>query len=92
MWDTELTCDRVITMEEEVARAKSAKESDSKVLIRKVLASSVPTAMPVYWIAGEDASNIGIMCPNCNNKRRALGIPALGKETCADSNSTPDLG
>ena len=95
VWDTELTSDRVITMEEEVARAKSAKESDSKVLIRKVLASSVPTAMPVtqaYWIAGEDASNIGIMCANCNNKRRALGIPALGKETCADSNCTPDLG
>ena len=82
-------------MEEEVARAKSAKESDSKVLIRRALTSSVPTTMPVtqaYWIAGEDASNIGIMCPKCNNKRRALGIPALGTETCADSNSTPDLG
>ena len=76
-------------------RAKSAMESDSKVMIRKVLASSIPTTIPVtqaYWIAGEDASHIGIMCPNCNNKRRALGIPALGKETCADSNSTPDLG
>ena len=51
--------------------------------------------MPVtqaYWITGEDASNVGIMCPTCNNKRRALGIPALGKETCADSNGTPDLG
>ena len=95
MWDTELTTDRVITMEEEVARAKSAMESDSKVMIRKVLASSIPTAIPVTqacWIAGEDASHIGIMCPNCNNKRRALGIPALGKETCADSNSAPDLG
>ena len=94
VWDMELTSDRVITMEEEVARAKSAKESDSKVLIRRALASSVPTTMPVtqaYWIAGEDASNIGIICPECNNKRRALGIPALGKETCADCNSAPDL-
>ena len=72
-------------MEEEVARAKSAKESDSKVMIRKVLTSSMPTTMPVtqaYWITGEDASNIGIMCPNCNNKRRALGIPALGGAHC----------
>ena len=95
VWDTELTTDRVTTVEEEIARAKSAMESDSKVMIRKVLASSIPTTIPVtqaYWIAGEDASHIGIMCPNCNNKRRALGIPALGKETCADSNSTPDLG
>ena len=58
-WDVELTADRVVTLEEEVARAKSAMESDSKVMIRKVLASSVPTATPVtqaYWIAGDDAS------------------------------------
>ena len=82
-------------MEEEVARAKSAMESDSKVMIRKVLASSVPTPTPVtqaYWIAGEDASHAGILCPNCINKRSALGIPAPGKEACADSNSAPDLG
>ena len=90
--DVELTTDRVVTMEKEVAPAKSAMESDSKVMIRKVLTSSVPTTTPVtqaYWIAGDDASRVGIMC---NNKRRALGIPALGKEACADSNSTPDLG
>ena len=69
-WDVELTTDRVITMEEEVARAKSAMESDLKVMVRRVLASSVPTTTPVtqaYWIAG-------ILCPNCINKRRALGI------------------
>ena len=46
-WDVELTTDRVIMMEEEVARAKSAMESASKVMIRKVLASSVPTTAPV---------------------------------------------
>ena len=94
-WDAELTTDRVVTMEEEVARAKSAMESVSKVMIRKVLPASIPTATPVtqaYWIAGDDASRRGIMCPNCNNKRRALGIPALGKEARADSNRLDYLG
>ena len=94
-WDVELTTDRVVTLEEEVARAKSAMEGDSKVMIRKVLASSVPTATPLTqacWIAGDDASRRGILCAHCNSKRRALGIPAPGKEKCADSNSTPDLG
>ena len=59
-----------------------------KVMIRKVLASSIPAATPVtqaYWIAGDEASRRGIMCTHCHNKRRALGMPALGKEA-------PDLG
>ena len=70
-------------MEKKVARAKFAMERDSKVMIRKVLASSVPAAIPVtqaYWIAGDDASRRGILCTNCNNRRKALGIPASGKE------------
>ena len=32
------------------------------------------------------------MCVKCNNKRKALGIPALSGEKCADSDSAPDLG
>ena len=82
-------------MEKDVARAKSAMEKDSKVMIRKVLSSSARSSTPVtqaYWIAGDEASKLNILCAKCNNKRKALGTPAFGKEKCADSDGTPDLG
>ena len=71
MWGTELTSDRVITMEEEVARAKSAKESDSKVMIRKVLASSVPTTMPVTQAYRNHV-------PKLQQQKEGLGYPSPG--------------
>ena len=94
-WDVELTTDRVVSMEKDVAGAKSAMEKDSKVMIRQVLSSSAPSSTPVtqaYWIAGDEASKLNILCAKCNNKRKALGIPAFSKEKCADCDGTPDLG
>ena len=76
-WDVELTTDRVITMEEEVARAKSAMESDSKVMIRKVLASSVPTTTPVtqaYWIVTQE-----FCAPQLHQQVEGLGYPSPGQ-------------
>ena len=51
-WDVELTTDRVDMMERDVAKAKSATESDSKIMIRRVLSSSVPSTTPVTQAFG----------------------------------------
>ena len=77
-WDVELTTDRVDVMERHVARAKSATENDSKVMIRKVLSSSVPSTTPVtqaYWIAGEEAREIGNVC-QVQQQEKGLGYPS----------------
>ena len=92
-WDSQITTERVITMEREVRKAQSAMRKDSKFLLRKVLGARVPTPTrytQAFWISGEQAMSHNITCSKCNDKR--MGLPALKATKCADSSGSPNLG
>ena len=94
-WGTEIITDRAMAVESEIVRARDAMKYDTKILLRRVLASHIPEPTQftqAHWVCSQDALDNGILCQRCVNGRRAMGLPALENNKFADSANTSDYG